>query len=129
MVQGAGGSVMVWGAFHGETVLPLQQINCILNSQQYTNVLQGGLLPHYQQEIIFQQDNAQCHVSRLTLNWLQYHQVSVMDWPAQSPDLNPIKHLWSELKHQLDQVKIQNQEQLFQTASQLWREMAPNTLQ
>ena len=46
---------------------------------------------------IFQQDNARPHVARHTLNFLQANNVNVLDWPARSPDISPIEHLWDHL--------------------------------
>src|SRR5579859_1274788 len=50
-------------------------------------------------EIIFQQDNASCHVSNKTRAWFiratNEHRFSIMDWPPNSPDMNLIKNLWA----------------------------------
>ena len=53
--------------------------------------------------MIWQQDNASIHTARKIKKWLVDHGVTVLDWPAVSPDLNPIEHCWAFLKDYLNE--------------------------
>lgn len=123
--------INVWGCFTAHGVGNLHRIHGNMNRHMYKDILQTQLVPsvnklfpgNLKNKFIFQQDNDPKHTARIVKTWLKKNMSNVMDWPAQSPDLNPIENLWAILDKRLASRKPKNEEELFETLQEGWNNL------
>ncbi|GBM12245.1 hypothetical protein AVEN_155252-1 [Araneus ventricosus] len=77
-----------------------------VKATNYLDILDNSMLPTLWQQFgkgpfLFQHDRAPVYTARVVQSWFDDMNVEELDWPAQSPDLNPIEHLWYKLEHKI----------------------------
>ena len=96
---------MVWAGISANRRTQLYIVNGNLNAQRYVNeILQPIVVPflnHLGANAIYQDDNARPHRGAVANNFIRQNNIWRMDWPANSPDLNPIEHIWDEFGRRL----------------------------
>ena len=105
-----GGSVMVWGGISARGRTALVVVDGTLTGIRYRHeIIRPHVLPFVQQHnATLQQDNARQHVALVVTDFLIQNNVNVLPWPALSPDLSPIEHVWDEIQRRLR--GLQNQQ-------------------
>lgn len=117
--------VMFWGCFTAFGPETLHPIDGMMNSTKYIDVLKRFLIPMARRrfpdgDVQFQQDLAPCHNSKLTKTFFINEKLTVMDWPGNSPDLNPIENLWGILKARICNLNCTTKIKMIESVIRLW---------
>lgn len=130
-VKHGAGSVMVWGCMSSAGVGKLHVIEGTMTHKVYIKILEENLAASaekfgLQGRYVFQQDNDPKHTAYNTKQWLLYNVPEQLHTPPQSPDLNPIEHLWSILKNKVRQRQVSSRADLIKVLKEEWEAISPS---
>ena len=133
-VKFGGGKLMLWGCFHSEGTGPLFRIQGTMDQKVYKNILVQKARPYLKSSnlTVFQHDNDPKHKAKSVQQYLNGKRfpANVLDWPSQSPDLNPIENLWCYLDSKVRErrIKPKNLDQLYTVLQDEWAKIDPRIL-
>ncbi|CAG2211782.1 unnamed protein product [Mytilus edulis] len=123
---------MVWGCVSYDCKLDLKTVrgNLKLNGQRHQQgILQASAVPNFDNHLlktrpIFMDDYARPHRSRAVTAYLHDESVETLPWPACSPDLNPIEHIWDIIGRKVRKITppVQNLAELDNALHHEWQQ-------
>uniref|UniRef100_A0AAY4A283 Transposase n=1 Tax=Denticeps clupeoides TaxID=299321 RepID=A0AAY4A283_9TELE len=114
-VKFGGGKIMVWGYIQYGGVREICRVEGNINSLKYQEILATFYIPNHKRGQILQQDGAPSHTSISTSKFLKAKKIKMLqDWPAQSPDMNIIEHVWVRMKKEAWKTKPKNIDELWE---------------
>ena len=120
----AGGTVMVWAAIRSDGRLWVYRCTDRMDRWEYQNVLEkamdGGLMhwPTGTKVRYFQHDGARPHQSAYTRAFFRFNDTDLLDWPPQSPDLNPMEHVWPMISREIGKHRFPSKDALWEAIQQ-----------
>ena len=119
---------MVFGMISAAGPGPLVRLHGRINEAVYKEMLRQHVLPTLRsaanQPTIFMQDNAPCHTAKSIKTFFTEEILTVMDWPAQSPDMNPIENVRTLLNERIKNRNPSNVEELWTYLKQEWEKIS-----
>lgn len=127
-VKHGGGSIMLWGCMSSKGVGRLVEIKETMTGAKYVQILQENLFDSAVEmglgrDFVFQQDNDPKHTSKLARKFFEDNNITLLEWPAQSPDLNIIEHMWAELKRRCGHYHATSKTDLLTKIKGEWRQL------
>jgi hypothetical protein len=116
--------VMVWGSFsaRGRGTLYFVPPVTTVNSAAYLDILEQKLKLGMQMCgcSMFMQDSAPAHTAVVVKKWFHRNGIKILEWPGNSPDLNPIENLWMILKKKVRCHRPKNMQELVYFIKRSW---------
>lgn len=132
-VKHGGGSLLVWGCFSYSGVGNIVKIDGKMTGESYVRIIDENLKSSAEKmgvnAFVFQQDNDPKHTSRVAQSYFVENEIEMLDWPPQSPDLNPIEHLWAILDDKIPLASRRNLSEFWKGIQTAWASIPEKTLQ
>ena len=127
--------VMVFGAISPSSKSKLVFIDGKVNAEKYQQILKEGKIRsfmknHSHRSPLFMEDGAPGHRAASTKTWHAKNGINLLpDWPGNSPDLNPIENLWSEMKNRLRDERPTSKAGIKKVCQKVWKNIGVDYLE
>ena len=107
----------MWGSFSWAGMGPLVVLDGNVTGESYKSLIETHVYPTVLamfdddlENYYFQNDNAPPYRSAVALNMIQMLGIRHIQWPALSPDLNPVEDIWNYIKRRIYRLLIARQQ-------------------
>ena len=127
-LQGGGGKMMLWGCITFFGVGDAGWLHERITADVYLDAVRDYIRKSRDywrmdpKTFIFQQDNARVHTAHTVMEFFKKNNITVLPWPANSPDLNPIEYVWAFMKQRLDHhpKELNDLNELWEHVQDIW---------
>ena len=112
--------------------LQLAEINAFFRNSTFVKSLlfKMALKNHSHRSPLFMEDGAPGHRAASTKTWHAKNGINLLpDWPGNSPDLNPIENLWSEMKNRLRDERPTSKAGIKKVCQKVWKNIGVDYLE
>jgi transposase len=113
--------VHIWGSISINFEREIYVFTGILTGIKYIDILRNNL--KIEHNLIFQDDNDPKHRSKIVKLWKDENKIVSLDWPSNSPDLNPIENIWALLKNKIKKRPNRTTKEFTESIIECWKEI------
>ncbi len=121
--------VNVWGGLSSKGLTRFSTFRCNMNAPLFKEIIEENLIPFAAgnfDDFTVHQDNDPKHTAKETQKFWRINKIKCVKAPPQSPDLNPVEMLWSELKRYVDQKFCKSYEEVLSSIEEFRLTVTPS---